>query len=180
MDFIAMDFETANRKRASACSLALVVVQQNRVVDSFYTLINPQMQFDPQNIRIHGITPDMVQDQPTFDRVWPHIQMFYTPGRIVTAHNAPFDVSVLRLTLDRYGIAAPRYQVIDTVKTSRQFLPKLPNHRLDTVSAALKIPLEHHHNSLADSYACARILIAENEHFGEAQTKAMMKLAKAG
>ncbi|KMO58183.1 DNA polymerase III subunit alpha, partial [Lacticaseibacillus rhamnosus] len=96
MDFIAMDFETANRKRASACSLALVVVQQNRVVDSFYTLINPQMQFDPQNIRIHGITPDMVQDQPTFDRVWPHIQMFYTPGRIVTAHNAPFDVSVLR------------------------------------------------------------------------------------
>lgn len=180
MDFIAMDFETANRKRASACSLALVVVQQNRVVDSFYTLINPQMQFDPQNIRIHGITPDMVQGQPTFDRVWPHIQMFYTPGRIVTAHNAPFDVSVLRLTLDRYGIAAPRYQVIDTVKTSRQFLPKLPNHRLDTVSAALKIPLEHHHNALADGYACARILIAENEHFGEAQTKAMMKLAKAG
>ena len=76
MDFIPMDFETANRKRASACSLALVVVQQNRVVDSFYTLINPQMQFDPQNIRIHGITPDMVQDQPTFDRVWPHIQSF--------------------------------------------------------------------------------------------------------
>lgn len=56
MDFIAMDFETANRKRASACSLALVVVQQNKVVDSFYTLINPQMQFDAQNIHIHGIT----------------------------------------------------------------------------------------------------------------------------
>ncbi|CAI2581589.1 hypothetical protein AKUH4B406M_04750 [Apilactobacillus kunkeei] len=39
MNFVAIDFETANNQRASACSLALTVVRDNKVVDEFYTLI---------------------------------------------------------------------------------------------------------------------------------------------
>ena len=57
MDFVAFDFETANAKRNSACSLALSVVRNGQIVDEFYSLINPQAEFAPTNIRIHGIRP---------------------------------------------------------------------------------------------------------------------------
>lgn len=55
MNFVAMDFETASGKRWSACSLSLVVVRQNQIVDEFYTLINPQTPFFWRNVQIHGI-----------------------------------------------------------------------------------------------------------------------------
>ena len=176
MDFIAMDFETANRQRASACSLALVVVRQSQVVDSFYTLIDPEVPFESQNVRIHGITEAQVAGEPTFPQVWPHIASFFAPTRLVTAHNSPFDVSVLKRTLERYDIAVPRYQVIDTARTAKRLMPELPNHRLDTVSAALHIPLAHHHNALQDSYACARILLAQEQQFGDASLATMLKI----
>ena len=50
MNFTAMDFETANNRPESACSLALVMVRNNEIVDRFYTVINPQMPFDGRNI----------------------------------------------------------------------------------------------------------------------------------
>lgn len=176
MDFISMDYETANRKRASACSVAIVVVQNSKVVDSFYSLINPEAEFEQQNINVHGITPAMVADAPTFAQVWPHIRFFFDPAHIVTAHNAPFDVSVVRRSLERYQLPVPHYQVIDTVRTSRKLLPNLANYKLGTVSDYLNIPLTNHHNALADSYACARILLAEAQTFGPDALTPLLKL----
>ncbi|MCI1985196.1 MAG: 3'-5' exonuclease [Lactobacillus sp.] len=177
MDFIAMDYETANAKRASACSVALVVVENSQIVDSFYSLIDPEVEFAGRNIQVHGITPQMVAGAPTFPDIWPHIQHFFTDSRIVTAHNAPFDVSVLRRSLERYGLLAPHYQVIDTLKTSRALLPGLANYQLNTVRAAMQIPLEHHHNALEDSYACARILLGQAQRFGVDRLNAWLKAA---
>lgn len=106
MNFVAFDFETANAKRNSACSLALTVVQNNQIVDELYSLINPKTNFDYRNIAIHGIKPQMVADSPDFSELWPHIESFFTPESLVVAHNAPFDCSVLTHTLEKYGIAA--------------------------------------------------------------------------
>ena len=96
MDFVAIDFETANGKRDSACSLALTVVQNNQIVDELYSLIKPESDFFWRNIQIHGIKPEMVADSPKFNELWPHIQQFFGPDQIVVAHNARFDNSVLK------------------------------------------------------------------------------------
>lgn len=76
MNFTAMDFETANSHPESACSLALVMVRNNEIVDRFYTVINPQMPFDGRNIRIHGITAEDVKNAPTMAEVWPKIKNY--------------------------------------------------------------------------------------------------------
>lgn len=165
MNFIAMDFETANRYPESACSLALVMVRDNKIVDRFYTVINPQMPFDARNIKIHDITADDVKDAPTMAEVWSKIKDLYQPGMLVAAHNARFDTNVMKKSLARYGIDEPHYLVIDTLKTSKTFEPNLTNHKLDTVSNALGVKLWHHHNALSDSEACAGILIKQNQKF---------------
>lgn len=175
MNFTAMDFETANSHPESACSLALVMVRNNEIVDRFYTVINPQMPFDGRNIRVHGINAEDVKNAPTMAEVWPKIKKLYQPGMLVAAHNARFDCRVMEKSLARYNIPAPHYFAIDTLATSKAFEPNLPNHKLDTVSQALDINLWHHHNALSDSEACAGILIEENKRVGDDPIKKMVK-----
>lgn len=171
-----MDFETANHLPESACSLALVMVRNNQIVDRFYTVINPQLPFDSRNIKIHGITADDVKDAPTMAEVWPKIKNLYRPGMLVAAHNARFDCNVLKKSLARYDIPEPHYLAIDTLATSRKLEQNLSNYKLNTVSEALNINLWHHHNALSDSEACAEILIKQNERFGDEPIKKLVKL----
>ncbi|WP_283678124.1 3'-5' exonuclease [Lentilactobacillus sp. Marseille-Q4993] len=175
MNFVAMDFETANRKRASACSLALTVVKDNQIADELYSLINPEVDFDWRNIQVHGIHEADVADAPTFPELWDHINSLFGTNRLVVAHNASFDNSVLRKSLERYGIETPHFLSLDTLRTSKQFYPDLENHKLNTLCDALNITLEHHHNALDDSVACANILIHQQNQFGSEQLMPFVK-----
>ena len=94
------------------------------------------------------------------------LQPFFTPDQLVVAHNANFDNSVLKKTLERYELNRLPYQTLDTLRTSRSFFPNYPNHKLNTLCDNLGIELEHHHNALDDSLACANILLYEKKQFG--------------
>ncbi|MGL5694720.1 MAG: 3'-5' exonuclease, partial [Peptostreptococcaceae bacterium] len=107
MDFVAIDFETANAQRASACSLGITVVKNNKVVEEKYWLIKPYpFKFDPRNIFIHGIREEDVINEKEFDEIWCEIKP-YLENNLVIAHNSSFDFSVLRKTLDLYEIEYP-------------------------------------------------------------------------
>lgn len=166
MNFTAIDFETASPKRDSACSLALTVVENNKIVDEMYSLIKPDTEFSWRNIQIHGITPEMVADAPKFNELWPHIHQFFEPEKIVVAHNARFDNSVLKKTLEHYDIPVPQFLSLDTLATSRAFYKGLSNYKLNTICDELNISLQHHHNALDDCEACANILLSQVHKFG--------------
>lgn len=170
-----MDFETANAKRASACSIALAIVRNSQVTHEFYSLINPETDFSWRNINVHGIHQQDVADSPTFPEVWAHIAPLFTANKLVVAHNASFDNSVLKRTLMRYGVTPPHYLTLDTLRTSKQFYPQMVNHKLNTVCDQLNIELEHHHNALDDSVACANILLAQQQQFGSNALRSFVK-----
>lgn len=166
MDFIAFDFETANAKRNSACSLALTVVRNDQIVDELYSLIDPRSQFSSFNTKIHGLSAKDTANAPTFAELWPHICSFFKKDSLVVAHNAPFDCSVLNKTLESYDLQTPEFLVLDTVKTSRKFYQDLSDHKLNTICDHLNIDLKQHHNALFDSNACAKILLHQINEFG--------------
>ncbi|MFC6463751.1 3'-5' exonuclease [Marinilactibacillus sp. GCM10026970] len=176
MNFTALDFETANRKTHSACSVALTVVRNNQIVDEFYTLINPDTWFDAGNIRVHGIREHDVIDAPYFPEVWEKMSAYFTDDQLVVAHNMSFDKRILLGTLDYYGIQHPRFQTLCTVQSSRRLLKQLPNHKLNTVAAHYDIPLNHHH-ALDDARASAKILINQEKEYGTASLRSLVKLA---
>ena len=158
MRFTVIDFETANAKRTSACSLGITVVDDNKIVSSKEYLIKPYpCAFDPMNVMIHGITEEMVQDAPTFDKLWYSISEFFE-GQVVVAHNTSFDISVLMRTLEHYNIPLPSFEFLCTYRISQQLHRELPCYRLDFLSKIFDIPLCHH-NSCSDSIACANLLI---------------------
>lgn len=120
MDFIVIDFETANERRNSACAIGVAVVREGIVVDSFAKLIKPpEMRFSPWNTRIHGLTERDVANAPTFAEIWPEL-LSIVENQLVLAHNASFDVSVLRHSLHAASLPMPRLSCLCTVKISKK------------------------------------------------------------
>ncbi len=106
MQFAAIDFETASGAAASACSLGVAVVEGGEIVSTREWLIHPpELYFSPHNLAVLGIPPPLVAAQPEFDGLWPEIER-EIGRRTLVAHNAPFDMGVLRATLMRYSILA--------------------------------------------------------------------------
>lgn len=160
LNFVAIDFETANKYANSACSLAVVTVENGQITKRGYSLIKPPfMQFDEECIVIHEILPKDVMDKPTFDKLWPAIYENHLKGKLVIAHNAKFDIGVLRATLDHYNIEWPELDYTCTVKISKRVWPDLQNHKLNTLAAYLGYEFKHHY-ALDDAEICAQVAIA--------------------
>ena len=159
-DFAAIDFETANRHRASVCSVGVVVVRGGRKVDSFYSLIRPRPNYySPFTTAIHGLSRADTDEAPEFEDVWREVAP-RIGGLPLVAHNSPFDEGCLRAAFDLYDMPWPGYRFYCTCRASRRhFGSRLPNHQLHTVAAACGFDLQAHHNALADAEACAHIAL---------------------
>lgn len=159
MDFTAIDFETANRHRESACQLGAVRVRNSTIVEKWVWLIRPQpMFFAPGNIRVHGITPDQVASEKTFGDLWPEI--FATlDGECLVAHNASFDIGVLRACLMKHRCEVPEMLYTCTRAIARRTWVHRRRFGLKPLSEWLGIQFQHH-DALEDSIACAKILMA--------------------
>lgn len=158
MGWAAIDFETANADRASACALGLVVVQKAQIVRRRSWLIRPsKVCFDVNNVMIHGITADRVADKPTFAELWDEVYSEIR-GMALVAHNASFDIGVLRHTLDDYRIPDPELDYYCTRAISHALWTTLPSYGLELVSHYLGLPFTHHVVE-EDAMACAAIVL---------------------
>ncbi len=158
-DFAAIDFETANNARSSVCSVGVVVVRAGEIVDSFYSLIQPEPNYyNYWCTRVHGLTTDDTDEAPVFPYVWERIAPLIE-GLPLVAHNSRFDEGCLKAAFRVYQMTYPDYIFYDTLLASRRRLPLLPDHKLDTVATACGFCLTNHHHALADAEACAHIAI---------------------
>lgn len=155
--FAAIDFETANGNRHSACAIGVSVVENGRIVETIESLICPPESWF-KFTDIHGLTWDDVCDAPTFDQVWKSLQKDLRGTRFFAAHNAPFDRSVLHSCCEYYGLAVPRKPFVCTVGLAREWWSVYPT-KLPDVCKHLKIKLRHH-DAASDAKACAQIVIA--------------------
>ena len=160
MKITVIDFETANRNRASACSVGIAVIEAGEITTRVERLIKPPKGFGwflDEFIGIHGITHEAVRDAPKFDTVFHELRPHFE-NALLAAHNAPFDMSVLRALLTHFGISYSA-DYICTLALSRQRWPQLPSHDLKTVAKHLDVQFNHH-DAGDDAYAAAQIIRA--------------------
>jgi len=156
MDYVAIDFETANEERSSPCALGVVVARAGTIVEKRSWLIRPrELYFNPYNTAIHGITADDVVDQPEISELWDTFRPYFESD-IVVAHNAGFDMSVLRNTLSLYGIPWPSARYLCTRLISRHTWPGLLSYSLQSVADLLGIEFVHH-DPAEDAFACSEV-----------------------
>lgn len=156
-NFLALDFETANRYSNSACAIGLVRVEANQIVQRDYFLIRPPQRWFEFSA-IHNIQWHDVATQPDFGELWDRLSLHFHAVDFIAAHNASFDRRVLHACCDTYGILKPLQDFICTVKLARQTWKIYPT-KLPNVCEHLGILLDHH-QALSDAEACARIVIA--------------------
>lgn len=157
-DFVAIDFETANSRPSSICSVGIVVVRGGAIVDRFYSLVRPTPNYYTcRTTEIHGLTRRDTDPYPHFPEVWAQVAERISSLPLV-AHNKRFDEGCLRAAFAAYSMAYPEYTFLCTLIGARRTL-SLPNYRLNTVSAACGYNLVSHHHALADAEACAAIAL---------------------
>ncbi len=162
MKFTAIDFETANADRSSVCAVGLAMAENGQIVKRHRQLIRPDpCYFDPFNVAIHGITEADVADAPTFPEFWPSLWPRVS-GPLV-AHNAAFDMSVLRRALDRAAIRYPDTDYFCTRVVAKLAWPQHPTYALDYIANVLGITFQHH-DAEEDAYACALIALTACNH----------------
>lgn len=158
MTFVAIDFETGDPKRDSACAVALVRVEDDYLVDAVSSLIRPPRPIRQDFTQIHGITQAEAAMAQPFGEVWAGLLPVLQGATALVAHNAPFDRSVLEACCQAAGLTPPSVAWEDTVALSRKAWPTLPSHKLNVVSAHLGVALKHH-EALSDALACAEIYL---------------------
>lgn len=154
--FTAIDFETADNGRDSACSVGLARVEGGKIIHKAHRLIRPPRR-DFLFTYIHGITWQQVAGEPLFDAVWPELADFFKGIDFIAAHNAPFDRGVLYACCAAAGLTPPQQPFQCTVQLARKELAIKPA-TLSHVCHHLSIPLKHH-DALSDAEACAKIMI---------------------
>ncbi len=159
MEFLALDFETATSKHDSPCELGIAVVRGGVVREVHNWLIKPRYwpHFSPWNVAVHGIKPDDVAAAPCWEDIWDEVASVIE-GRTIVAHNAAFDMSVLRCTLATHGLQHPTFQYFCSVRLAKKVWPLLPKHDLKSLCAGHGIPLRHHRAS-HDAEATASLVL---------------------
>ncbi len=160
LDFTAIDFETANSSSASACAVGLVRVRDGQVVAKTGWLIRPPAghdRFFEINTRIHGIRPEDVAGAPTWSEQLADLAAF-AGADVLVAHNAGFDMAVLKRACEATGDDCPPYRYACSLQVARKVY-QLPSYRLPYVAAEAGFAEFAHHNATADALACAHVMI---------------------
>ena len=193
MIIACLDFETANYSYTSACAVGLAIFDQKRskgvpplfsvdsgpeplsnnetgnpydLVESPHWLVKPPKghgYFRDDFTDIHGLTWFDVQAAPEFSEIATEVLEHLSKADIVVAHNASFDMDVLKQTLTHFGFASPEFDYLCTLGLARRIWPELPNHQLNTVAAHIGHEFNHHH-AQSDSEAAGRVLLAMMKH----------------
>jgi DNA polymerase-3 subunit epsilon len=166
MNFVSLDFETANPSRVSICAAGLAVFEDGQLTESPYWLVRPPKGhgwFDDDFIECHGLTHLDVLDAPEFSAIAPEFLARLTRADIVIAHYAAFDIEHLRETLDHFGLPRPEFDYVCTCQLARRVWPDLPSHGLKVLTAHIGHQFNHHH-AQADADAAGRVLLAMMQH----------------
>lgn len=158
MKYAVFDVETPNERNDRMSAIGICTVENGKITDSFYSLINPETYFNTFNVALTGITPESVADAPNFSEIFDIIAP-KLEGAILVAHNAPFDMSVLSKCLRAYGIRwKGSVYYACTCQIARRAIPELSSRRLNVLCDYLGIELDHH-NAMSDALAAAKLVL---------------------
>ena len=158
MRFCSLDVETANYDASSICQIGIGIFEHGILVDTWVSLIDPKMHFHWGNVRVHGITGEMVQDAPQFSDVYPEIRSILA-GNIVV-HHSPFDARAFRGAYQRINLRPIDIRWLDSAQIVRQTWEQFSKGGYNLANVAGHLGIEfRHHDALEDSVTAGRIVL---------------------
>jgi len=177
-DFVAIDFETANPQRVSACAVGFAVVKNGIISECTGFMVKPVGGHAPFQTKIHGIRECDTADKCDFGALFPSVEhLFDLP---VIGHSL-FDKQVLNALSGHFDLQL-KFEYTDSASVAKQKLPNLKNHKLKTLAKHFSLPKFKHHDATEDAQACAEIFLrlqVGNEERPQDQSQEFESLATA-
>ncbi|MCU6481952.1 3'-5' exonuclease [Arthrobacter sp. A2-55] len=165
LDFVAIDFETANAKRASVCQIGIAKIRNGQLTHQATEFVLPPpgfQNFAHRNIQIHGITRRKVDGAPSWEDILPRLVRF-TGTLPLVGHNVSVERSIILQASEAVGIEPPDFEYLCTQKLAKHYLPDAPSLKLNNLVERLGLPGFTHHDAGEDAIAAAHLAI----HFAE-------------
>jgi len=156
--FLALDVETANADMSSICQIGIVEFEDGKIIDQWGTLIDPEDYFDPFNISIHHITPEMVKGAPQFPSISARVQQV-TKDHIVVTH-MPFDQTALRRVAEKYRLPEMPCTWLDSARVVRRQWDQFrqSGYNLPNIAEFLEINYRSH-DAIDDARAAGEVVL---------------------
>ncbi|MFW5890258.1 MAG: exonuclease domain-containing protein [Marinilabiliaceae bacterium] len=156
--YSVVDIETTGGKAGigKITEIAIYLMEGDRIVDQFVSLVNPECRIPPYISRLTGISDDMVSNAPRFYEIARDIVKI-TEQSIFVAHNVTFDYNFIRKEFESLGYNFVR-EVMCTIRMSRKILPGHASYSLGNLCKDLDIEVEGRHRAGGDAHATARLL----------------------
>lgn len=165
MNFIALDFETANADLSSICQVGLVAFRDGKIAETYTTLVDPDDYFDSMNVSIHGIDEDRVRGAPCFQDVHPKLSSLIA-GAVVVCHTL-FDRAALQQASAKYRLTDVTCHWLDTSRVVRRAWSQYAKagYGLGNLTREFGITFSHH-DAAEDARATGMILVKAMEETG--------------
>jgi DNA polymerase III epsilon subunit len=149
--FVVIDVETTGLEpeRERVCEVGAIRLVGGKEEKRFHSLVQPRHPISEGARAKHGISDEMLQGAPTFDKIAPDLRQFMS-GSILVAQNAEFDLAFLNAEFVRAGMTKLALPALDTILLARKVKPGLPTYNLDTLAVHFKVSFKERHRSLGD------------------------------
>ena len=160
-EFVILDVETTGLDAYSGdriCEIGAVKLHKDQEIDQFEALIDPGRPISQEAFDANQITPDMLKDAPSIERVLPDFLKFIDDC-VIVAYNSDFDMSFLQSELKLSGYEALNNTVIDLMALAKRLMPQTGRTPLWKVARSLGIPAENLHRALPDAEVTLKVFL---------------------
>ncbi|MEI7662598.1 MAG: exonuclease domain-containing protein [Bacteroidota bacterium] len=158
MKFFSLDVETANHDASTICQIGIGMFENGVLIDTWESLIDPMSYFHWGNVRVHGISEEMVQDAPTFAAVYPVLRQILS-GNVVVHHSA-FDFQAFNRAYARFELQPITIHWLDSARIVRHTWPQFSKSGYNLANVANHLGIEfRHHDALEDSVTAGKIVV---------------------
>jgi len=155
--------------------LGAVKMRGFKVVDTFHSLIRPWNNIPQESARVHGISQEMVRHAPETEEVLASFREF-SKESVLVAHNAPFDLKIIAVHLQRLGEPLWENRIIDTCRVSKRHFPEVGSHSLEYLCKVWRSPFEGQHRALEDARHTAFVMSRMANKMGIDHSTSVSKL----
>ncbi|MDE5947001.1 MAG: PolC-type DNA polymerase III [Oscillospiraceae bacterium] len=171
-EIVVFDVETTglNYKKDRLTEIGAVKIKNRRVIDSFNTMVNPEMPIPEKVSELTGITDEMVADAPKEKEAVESFIEFCGESKVLVAHNASFDDNFIQEVCKRHNIDF-QYALLDTLVMSQCMITEIGRYNLGRLAKYFKLGKFEAHRASDDAMMLGKVYL---ELLGQIKDKISM------
>jgi DNA polymerase-3 subunit epsilon len=176
MDFVVIDLETATADPSSICQVGIASFLHGRLEEGWESLVNPECDFAPAHIAVHGIHEDDLWQAPSWDKIYPEVHARLA-GQIVVSHTL-FDRIALERARVRFNLMECECRWLDSAKVARIAWSRFARGGYNLPSLAAHFGIAYRaHDALEDARCTGLMLLRAIEETALSAEELLVRVA---